>query len=246
MSQIGQSGSNARGQITFLPDGSPYVTNMNDLGGFAVAQLANWEFVEQSLYDSFAYAAAGVLSQAMFQVPVGQGAGFGGGTKTPSDTNMQLAGQLSTGSAQLVTSIELQFQPATPTVTAGMPAVFGAQLAATSINDAYIFWRSGNLNLFVLAKTYLQEAPMSRFPGSSDFSLQAAVCDATTLAAASQSRIGFASSYGQIYMLSPENILIPPTTSFKLTLAWPEGVQAITNPARIFAHLNGMQARLAQ
>ena len=85
-----------------------------------------------------------------------------------------------------------------------------------------------------------------RFPSTDDFSLQAALSDTTTAAASSQSRIAFASSYGQPYILSPNNLLIPETTGFSVTLAWPEGVQAITNPARIFCHLNGMQARLAQ
>jgi hypothetical protein len=127
-----------------------------------------------------------------------------------------------------------------------MPAAFGAQAVATSVNDAFVFWRSGNLVFKVLAKIYVQEAPLMRFPGNADFSLQAALADATTAAAASQSRIAYASSYGQPYVISPQNILIPSTTNFFVALNWPEGVQAITNPARVFVHLNGMEARLAQ
>lgn len=241
-----RSGGSNFGSAMFLANGAPVIANMSDIANFAVMQWGNWEFIEQSLYDSFAYVAAGVNSIDLFQLPVGQGTGFGGSTKTLSDTNMVNAGMLSQGLMQLVTSIELEFQPTTPTVTAQMPAVFGAQAAAQIINDAYIFWRSGNLLFKILAKNYLQEAPMMRFPSAADFSLQAALADATTAAATQQSRIAFGSSYGQPFIFSPENLLIPSTTNFKVTLAWPEGVQAITNPARIFCHLNGMEARLAQ
>lgn len=240
------SGGGARGAVQFLQNGAPVIGNMGDLGNFQVSQWGNWEFIEQSLYDSFAYAAAGSNSTALFQIPVGQGTGFGGNAKTISDTNMTNAGMLSAGYMQLVTSIELEFQPTTPTVAAQMPAVFGAQAVAAIINDAYIFWRSGNLVFKILQKNYVTEAPLMRFPSTDDFSLQAALADTTTAAASSQSRIAFGSSYGQPYVLSPNNILIPQTTNFSVTLGWPEGLQAITNPARVFCHLNGMSARLAQ
>jgi hypothetical protein len=240
------NGGGAFGSVQFLADGTPIVGNMEDIADFATMQWGNWEFIEQSLYDSFAYAAAGTTGITLFQTPQGQGTGFGGGAKTASDTNMVNAGMLSQGLMQLVTSLEIEFQPATPTVAAGMPAAFGAQAVATSVNDAFVFWRSGNLVFKVLAKIYVQEAPLMRFPGNADFSLQAALADATTAAAASQSRIAYASSYGQPYVISPQNILIPSTTNFFVALNWPEGVQAITNPARVFVHLNGMEARLAQ
>lgn len=239
-------GGNARGNVQFMANGAPIIGNLQDIASYRVTQWNNWEFIEQSLYDSVAYPAAGLTTTKLFQQPQGQGTGFGGGSKTLSDTNMENQGSLSKGLMQIVTSIELEFQSSTPTVTAAMPAVFGAQAVAAQINDAYIFWRSGNLVFRVLAKNYIQEAPMMRFPGTDDFSLQAALADTTTAAASSQSRIGFASAYGQPYMLSPNPILIPENTSFFVSLSWPEGLQAITNPARVFCHLNGMQARQAQ
>ena len=199
--------------------------------------------------NSFSYVAAGLNSQTMFQTPVGSGVGFGGGAKTLSDTNMVNNGMLSAGYMQLVTSIELELQVTTPTVAAAMPAAFGAQAVAVQINDAYIFWRSGNLVFKILQKNYLTEAPLMRFPSTDDFSLQAAVADIAPNGAGTgnmQSRIAFGSSYGQPYIFSPNNILIPQTTNFSVTLGWPEGLQAITNPARVFCHLNGMSARLAQ
>lgn len=233
-------------KILFLPSGAPIVANMNDLSTFATTQWNNWEFVNQTLYDSNAYAAAGVASLLFFQVPQGAGVGFGGGAKSASDTNMVLNGQLPSGNMFVATQIEIEFQPTTPTVAAQMPAAFGAQAIAQIINDAYIFWRSGNLALRILQKDYLNEAPLMRMPSQADFSLQAAFADVSTTGAGFQSRAAFASAYGPVYQFAPNNLLIPETTNFKVTLAWPEGVQAITNPARIFVRLGGMQARQAQ
>ena len=239
-------GGSGRGSVQFLASGAPIVENMSDLAGWQTMQWGNWEFIEQSLYDSFPYPAAGIPSVAMFQVPQGAGTGFGGSAKVMSDTNMTNPGMLSAGTMQLVTSIELEFQPTTPTVAAQLPAAYGAAAAAQIINDAYIFWRSGNLIFRILQKNYIQEAPLMRFPSTDDFSLQAAFSDASTAAVNQQSRAAFGSSYGQPYILSPNNLLIPQMTNFQVTLAWPEGLQPITNPARVFCHLNGMTARLVQ
>lgn len=232
--------------ITFLSNGAPIVTNWSDLATYQTMDWNQWEFITQTLYDSNAYAAAGANSLIFFQVPQGAGTGFGGGTKSLSDTNMTLNGMLSKGQMFVVSTIEIEFQPTTPTVTAQMPAVFGAQAAAQIINDAYIFWRSGNGVLRILAKDYSQEAPLMRMPSQSDFSLQAALADVTTAGSALQSRIGFASAYGPVYSLSPNNLLIPDNTNFKYTMSWPEGLQAITNPARVFVRLGGMLARVSQ
>jgi hypothetical protein len=232
--------------IKFLPSGAPIVANMADVLAYSTTQWNNWEFITQSLYDSAAYAAAGQSLLTFFQTPQGAGVGFGGGAKSVSDTNMVLNGQLPSGQMFVVSSIEVEFQPTTPTVAAQMPAANGAQAVAAIINDAYIFWRSGSLTLRILAKDYNQEAPLMLFPSRCDFSLQAAFSDATTAAAAQQQRAAFASTYGQPYQLAPNNLLIPETTNFKVTLAWPEGLQAITNPARVFVRLGGMMARQAQ
>lgn len=239
---VGSGGS--KGSIGFV-NNQPQVANMKDIANFSV-NWAQWEFTNQSLYDSAAYAAAGVGSLAFFQTPVGQGTGFGGSAKTVSDTNMQLAGQLPAGQMFVISSVEVLFQPTTPTVTAGMPAVFGAQAAAVQVNDSYIVGRSGNLVLNILSKNYLTEAPIGNLPPSSDFTLNAALSDGTTLAASSQSRIAFGNYEGTNYQLAPNNLLLVSNQNFKVTLAWPEGVQAITNPGRFFVRLNGMQARLAQ
>jgi len=222
------------------------VPNRNQLAKYSVNR-DGWEAVRQSLYDSQQYAAAGATQLSFFNLPVGQGTSWaGGGTKNLSDTNMTLAGQLPANQEFLIQSIEILFEPTTPTVAAGMPAVFGAQLVDTFINDTYIFRRSGNLTLVIGSKPYLQEAPLMRFPAKTHFEVQAALADVTTAGANFQSRIGVARASGRPYLLSPVDILLPQNQNFNVTLNWPEGVQAIVNPARCFIVLDGILYRKSQ
>ncbi len=222
------------------------VPNRNQLAKYSVNR-DGWEAVRQSLYDSQQYVAAGATQLSFFNLPVGQGTSWaGGGTKNLSDTNMTLAGQLPANQEFLIQSIEILFEPTTPTVAAGMPAVFGAQLVDTFINDTYIFRRAGNLTLVIGSKPYLQEGPLMRFPAKTHFEVQAALADVTTAGANLQSRIGVARASGRPYLLSPVDILLPQNQNFNVTLNWPEGVQAITNPARCFIVLDGILYRKSQ
>jgi hypothetical protein len=199
-----------------------------------------WEAIRQSLYDFQAYAAAGVTQMTFFALPLGQGG------KTLSDTNMNLAGQLPANIEFLVQSIEVHFLPTTPTVAAAMPSFFGAQAAQVLINDAYIFGRSGNLNLTIGQKPYLQEAPLGRFPPKANFTLDAALSDATTAAASLQTRTGYGRWAGRPYLLAPASLRLPENANFSVTLSWPEGVQAISNPARVGVILDGILYRKSQ
>lgn len=226
-----------------LPRGVP---SMDQIVSWYAVNRPAWEAVRQNLYDSVAYPAAGSLSLAFFQVPQGQGTGFGGAAKTISDTNMQLAGQLPANQEFVVESIQVEFWPTTPTVAAQMPAAFGAQAIAQIINDAYIFERSGNLTFFIGSKNYVQEGPMNKFPSEQNFHLDAAAADVTTAGASFQTRIAFGYGVGKPYRLTPLKTLLISSQNFSVTLAWPEGVQAITNPARIFVRLMGMLFRASQ
>lgn len=201
-----------------------------------------WEAVKQSLYDYQAYAAAGQAQLTFFQAPVGQNA------KTLSDTNMTLAGQLPKNQEFLVTSIEVWFAPTTPTVAAGMPSAFGvAQAVASLVNDAYIVGRAGNLNLTIGAKPYLQESPLGRFPQKASFEVLGAVGVATTVAATTpESRLAYGRWMGRPYLLDPAPLLLPENQNFSVSLNWPEGVQAITNPGRIGVILDGILYRRSQ
>lgn len=199
-----------------------------------------WEAIKQSLYDFQAYAAAGHTFLNFFAQPVGQA------NKTFSDTNLTLAGQLPKNQEFLVQSIEVFFSPTTPSVAAQLPAAFGAQAIAQIVNDTYIVGRSGNLNLTIGSKPYLQEAPLGRFPQKAHFNLDAALADVTTAGAALQSRIAFAFWTGRPYLIEPASLLLPENQNFSVSLNWPEGVQAITNPARIGVILDGILYRRSQ
>lgn len=199
-----------------------------------------WEAIRQSLYDYQAYAQAGQTQLTFFALPVGQGG------KTLSDTNMTLAGQLPKNQEFLLQSIEVFFSPTTPTVAAQMPAAFGAQAAALLVNDSYIVGRGGNLTLTVGSKPYLQEAPLGRFPQKAHFAVDAALSDATTAGAALQNRAAFGFWTGRPYLLDPAPLLLVENQNFSITLSWPEGVQAITNPGRIGVILDGILYRRSQ
>lgn len=199
-----------------------------------------WEAIKQSLYDYQSYVAAGQTQLTFFALPVGQGG------KTLSDTNMTLAGQLPKNQEFLLQSIEVFVSPTTPTVAAAMPAAQGAQAVAVQVNDAYIIGRSGNLTLTVGSKPYLQEAPLGRFPQKAHFAADAALSDSTTAGAAQQGRVAFGFWTGRPYLLEPAPLLLVENQNFSITLSWPEGVQAISNPARIGVIMDGILYRRSQ
>ena len=217
--------------------GSIGVSNMAELQRYNV-NLESFEQLKTNLYDSNAYPAAGVTTLQFFQIPIGQG------NKTLEDTNMRLAGQLPTNQLFLVEGVEVLFLPTDPTVAADMPAAFGAGAVAAIINDAYIFYRSGFLKFRVGSKDYIEEGPLMKFPPSQNFKVEGALADATTAAANQQSRIAYGYAGGVPYGIIP--ILLIENQNFDITLEWPSGVQAITNPARVVVTLDGVLFRRAQ
>jgi len=216
------------------------VPSRAQLGKYSVNR-PGWEAVRQSLYDFQAYAAAGQALLTFFSQPKG-----GAAARTPSDTNMTLAGQIPANQEFLVQSIEVPFFPTVPAVAAANPSAFGAQAVAAQLNDAYLVGRTGNLVLTIGSKPYLEEAPVGRFPAKTGFEISAALADVTTAGASLQSRIGFGRWCGRPYLLSPADLLLTANQNFSVTLNWPEGVQAITNPGRIGVILDGIMYRRSQ
>lgn len=215
-----------------------HIPSYIDLSQFNVNR-PGWEGIRQSLYDYQAYAAAGTNQLTFFAVPTGQSG------KTLSDTNMNLAGQLPANQEFLVQSIEVHFLPTVPTVAADNPAAQGVKAVANLVNDVYKFYRTGNLQFMIGSKPYLQEAPLGRFPTKVHFDLRAAVALAGEVADA-QGRIVYAQSSGRPYLLAPANLRLVSTQNFQITLNWPEGVQTITNPARVGVILDGILYRRSQ
>lgn len=194
------------------------------------------EVIRQSLYDFQTYAAAGQTSLTFFQVPVGQS------SKTIADTNMEMAGALPRPKYFLIEGIEVHFYPGPN------PGAFGAEPggAVFNVNDVYAVSKSGSLNLFIGSKTYLEEAPLGRFPPSNKLDIGAAVADQSTIAASLHTKIDYASFGGRPYNLMPP-VLLEPNQNFKVTLSWPSVVALPTTVAgRIGIVLNGIMYRLSQ
>lgn len=217
------------------------VPNKNQLSRYNVNRNG-WEAIRQSLYDFTTYAAAGQTQLTFFALPVGQG------SKTLSDTNMTLAGQLPANQEFLVNSIEIYFRTITPGPSAAtQDAAVAVPALATAINDSYLISRTGNLTFTIGSKSYLQEAPLGRFPPKVNFKVNAALALATTVAADSiESRIAVANWEGRPYLLSPVDLRLVSTQNFNVTLNWPEGLQSITNAARIGVVLDGILYRRSQ
>lgn len=213
------------------------VPNMAQLGQYNVT-LPGYEAITQTLYDFQAYPALGQTSLTFFAVPVGQSG------KTLEDTNMTLAGQLPANQQFLITSVEVLFFPTTPTVAAGMPAVYGADAVAAQVNDAYIVARSGYLRMIIGSKDYLVESPLGRLPGKTQFDITAAAVAGTTTGTATQSRIAYGKSSGRPYALRAP-LRLTENMNFSVSLNWATA-QAIANPGRIGVVLDGILYRKAQ
>jgi hypothetical protein len=192
-----------------------------------------WEALRWRFYDSSAYATTGHTQLTYFQLPVGQS------SKNYSDTNMNLAGQLPLNQEFLVQSIEVNFLPGLA------PSILGADAAQTAINDANIFYKSGNLTFTIGSKSYLQEAPLQSFPPKANFALDSAIATATTAGANLQTRTGYGRAVGRPYMLNPP-LYLTSTQNFSVTLNWPEGVQAVTTAGKVFVTLDGILYRRSQ
>lgn len=198
------------------------------------------EVVRQTLYDFTSYAAAGQTQLSFFQTPKGQSG------KTIADTNMSIAGMLPKPQQFLVESIEIYFFPGV------LPVTYSAAAMAASefMNDVYTFGKSGSFNFFTQSKTYLEEAPLGRFPPKTrlegDFAAamqrhQAAAADATDLV-----QMDYAAMIGRPYRVEPK-ILLEEGTNFSATMNWPSVVALPSGQAaRVGVVLDGLLIRNSQ
>lgn len=237
------NGNGQRRQV--IVNGIPVVNNLNDAANYAV-NSNKYEIITQSLYDSAAYPVTGAATLNFFQNPVGSGVSVisSPAPKSNEDTNMTAAGALPNMQAFVVTSIEVEFQPAVPAFSQG-PAQFGVGAVASAINDTWKFRATGFLNFVIGAKPYLTEGPMMKFPASNDFEIAGAASDASTAAAAQATRIVFGKAVGPAYLLAPNNLLLIPLQNFSVSLNWAT-LQPVTTAARVFLRLMGQLLRSAQ
>lgn len=237
----------------------PMLSQIPTAADFAARRVTNPEMsevVQQPLYDHLLYPAAGTVLLAFFQSQIGAGlttalGGTAGTTKTPQDTNMTLSGQLSSGQEFLIQSIELSFYPGSVstanTYTIDALTFFLAAASAVptaQVDDVNVFYQGGLLELFILNKPYLQDAPLMKFPPACSLGIDGAIASNS----ATTAEVGFAaaSARGPVYALSPE-ISIQAAMNFAVNLRWP-AVVALTSGfnARVGCTLNGYMLRASQ
>lgn len=207
---------------------------------FAVNRVGDYEVTRQTLYDFQAYATAGATSFNFFQVPIGQGG------KTLADTNMEIAGSLPSPKYFLVESIEIYLFPGVSPVTAGSAS---ALVATNFANDMYALMKAGWLNFFIGSKTYLNEAPIGRFPPKSaklDTSFAAGSSIYAAAAATPSVQMDYAAWAGRPYFVNPQ-VMLAPTQNFNISLNFPTAVATPSGQnARIGIVLDGLLYRLSQ
>ena len=191
---------------------------------------AGAEGLRQSLFDYQLYAQAGINQMNFFALPQGQGitsavGAVVGTTKTIADTNLDSAGMLPAGKSFLITSIEVPFYAGSSaganTFVVAPPVVFGTVASLTvanQANDVNQFYQSGSLKLFIGSKTYLEEAPLMRFPPKTQFTLDGAI----STNSATVGEVGFVSAKisGRPYMVEPP-IYLENNQNFVVQLNWP-------------------------
>lgn len=204
-----------------------------------------WEAIGNTLYDSAAYPAAGQTQLTFFSLPIGQGTGFAGGTKTLMDTNMRNQGSMPANQEFLAEGIEVLFWPTRPAVTAELPAGFEAVATSHDLaNDVFAFYNSGNLILFIGSKNYCEEAPLVKFPPSSNYGVDGAF--ASNSATTGNSWLTYASARGKPYTLRSPLRLVS-NQNFNVTLNWDAAVTLPSgNPGRVFVSLCGVLYRRSQ
>lgn len=207
---------------------------------FAVNRVGDYEVTRQTLYDFQAYATAGATSFSFFQVPQGQGG------KTLADTNMEIAGSLPAPKYFLVESIEIMLFPGVSPVTAGSAS---ALVATNFANDMYALLKAGWLNFFIGSKTYLNEAPIGRFPpkaGKLEAAFAAGSSVYASAAATPSVQMDYAAWTGRPYFINPQ-VMLAPTQNFNVTLNFPTAVATPSGQnARIGVILDGLLYRLSQ
>lgn len=170
--------------------------------------------------------------------------------KTLEDTNVEIAGSLPSPKRLLVETIEIYFYPGIDphAVTSAADLVIAEEQFA---NDVYTIAKNGFLRFFIGSKDYLVEAPLNRFPSKTclktEFSASLQFNQATASDVNRTIQSNYAVMYGRPYRIQPP-ILIPPTQNFRVTLEWPNGVQALPSgvDARIGVVLDGLLYRLSQ
>lgn len=219
------------------------IPSFDSIANYAVNRGGEYEGVRQSLYDFQTYGSAGATSFTFFQVPQGQS------SKTLDDTNLEVAGSLPAPKHFLVQSIEILFFPGVNPVTVANGTGTDAT-ASNFTNDAYAIEQAGNLDFFIGSKSYLQEAPIGRFPPKTclktEFASAYQMKQAVAADESSQVNMDYGVFSGRPYFVNPW-ILLVPTQNFNVKLNFNTAVALPSGQdARIGIVLDGILYRLSQ
>ncbi|MES9901026.1 MAG: hypothetical protein ABW148_18670 [Sedimenticola sp.] len=212
------------------------IPTLDQLQQYDVNRRGEYEGIRQTLYDSATYdASAGHTQLQFFQVPQGQGG------KTIADTNMKAAGQLPQPQHFLVESIEIHYFPGV------LPVIDTLTLGASEFtNDMYTLLKSGSLDFFIGSKSYLEEAPIGRFPPKTKMESHFGVHFTQASAADQQITMDYGAWVGRPYYLDPPVLLVP-NQNWNVNLNWPA---AVTLPSdadgKMFVVLDGILYRQSQ
>ena len=197
------------------------------------------EGIREPLYDFLTYDSAATLQLKFFQTQVG-------GTKTKSDTNMPLNGQLPAGQKFVAFTIGLYVLPGSNAASYVRqdPVKTATGLAPPSFaNDVWALIHQGWLELTVGTKNYLT-APLIMFPAPTGMGITPAVAvENTNTTVVNQITVDYARLVGKEFALNPE-VPIESQTNFDVTLNWPAAVALPSGfDARIGVFLGGIRFR---
>lgn len=214
------------------------------------------EVVRQRFFDSLLYPLAGQQQLSFFSLPIGQGVTTAigaavGSTKSQFDTNLVVPNSLPSGANYLIDSIEVLMTPgSSAAANTYLPRVVQSFLAAAattegnSPNDVNVFYQSGMLELNILSKNYLREAPLLAFPPKAHFDGYAAI--GTNSATTAEVTQAFLKASGRPYYVEPR-ISLQSAVNFDVTLRWPAAVALPSGfNGKVAVYLDGYAMRASQ
>ncbi len=207
---------------------------LDALKAYNVNRPGQVEVIWQPTYEIQAYPAAGAAQITFFQNPVGAGG------LTLADTNMESAGQFPRPKEFLITGIQVFFEPGNAVAQASLDATV-AQENWNDVSD--VMNGEAFLNLFVGSKSYLIDAPLSKFTQQFRLGGVANAAYTGTNAAAIGTAVDYAVHSGRYYSITP--VKLPSNQNFNVSLNFP-AVIATSVAGRIGVILDGFQYRLSQ
>lgn len=224
-----------------------------DFASRRVTNPAMSQCVRQPLYDHIIYPTAGATLLSLFALPQGQGSttatGVVAGTpKSQADTNMAMAGSLSSGQEFMIETIEVSFLPGSVstanTFTNDNLTFFLAAASAVptaQVDDVNAFYNTGWLELVILGQVFYQDAPLMKFPPRHVVKTHGAIASNS----ATTSEVGFAGAFadGETCVLTPE-LSLQAAMAFGVNLRWPAVVATPSGfNARVGVTLDGWMLR---